>query len=305
VGLLAQPATAHPGSNPFPIDRLHIRGAEGLAGERDHNPPTGQAGLRSGVTQNGIYYHNGPVITGTKDAYVVWYGDWSGATAPTSSPGAQSIITGLLSHIGGTPYFNINTTYVNGSQVKVSNAVTLAGQVSDPYSQGRALTDAGVGAVVNLAISSGRLPADPNGVYLVLSSGDVSETSGFLSAYCGWHTAESYAGTVIKYGFIGDPAARPAACSAQSVGPNGTGAGDADAMVSVIAHELEETATDPNLNAWYDLRGQENADKCAWTYGNTTLAPNGSAYNVIINGVRYLIQRNWVNAGGGSCAMSH
>jgi hypothetical protein len=25
-----------------------------------------------------------------------------------------------------------------------------------------------------------------------------------------------------------------------------------DGMVSVISHELEETNTDPNLNAWYD-----------------------------------------------------
>ena len=40
-------------------------------------------------------------------------------------------------------------------------------------------------------------------------------------------------------------------------------------MVSVIAHELEEAATDPDLNAWYDNRGYENADKCAWTFGTT------------------------------------
>ena len=39
-------------------------------------------------------------------------------------------------------------------------------------------------------------------------------------------------------------------------------------MVSVIAHELEETNTDPNLNAWYDSNGSEDADKCAWTFGS-------------------------------------
>ena len=31
-------------------------------------------------------------------------------------------------------------------------------------------------------------------------------------------------------------------------------------MVSVIAHELEETNTDPNLNAWYDSNGSEDAE---------------------------------------------
>ena len=25
--------------------------------------------------------------------------------------------------------------------------------------------------------------------------------------------------------------------------------------------------TDPQLNAWYDQQGDENADKCAWTFG--------------------------------------
>lgn len=42
-------------------------------------------------------------------------------------------------------------------------------------------------------------------------------------------------------------------------------------MVSVIAHELTETATDPNLNAWWSLTtGYENADICAWTYGTVS-----------------------------------
>ena len=47
-------------------------------------------------------------------------------------------------------------------------------------------------------------------------------------------------------------------------------------MASIIAHELEEAATDPDLNAWYDSRGDENADKCAWTFGTTYTAANGA-----------------------------
>ena len=37
----------------------------------------------------------------------------------------------------------------------------------------------------------------------------------------------------------------------------------ADAMASVLAHELEESTSDPDLNAWYDSKRNENADKCA------------------------------------------
>jgi hypothetical protein len=76
-------------------------------------------------------------------------------------------------------------------------------------------------------------------------------------------------------------------------------------MASIIAHELQEAVTDPDLNAWYDTRGYENADKCAWTFGGTSTASNGSAYNVTLGGRQYLIQRNWVNASGGYCSMSY
>jgi hypothetical protein len=85
------------------------------------------------------------------------------------------------------------------------------------------------------------------------------------------------------------------------VSPNGNVG--ADGMASIIAHELEEAITDPKLNAWFDSRGYENADKCAWTFGTTTQLPNGSYSNVTLGSRSYLIQRNW-NAGTQSCGMS-
>ena len=63
-------------------------------------------------------------------------------------------------------------------------------------------------------------------------------------------------------------------------------------MASVIAHELEEAASDPDLNAWFDSAGEENADKCAWTFSPTYTASNGSAANMNLGGTDYLIQRN-------------
>ena len=76
-------------------------------------------------------------------------------------------------------------------------------------------------------------------------------------------------------------------------------------MSSIIAHEFEEATSDPDLNAWYDSRGSENADKCAWTFGTESTAANGSKYNIVLGGTQYLIQRNCVNAGGGYCSMSY
>jgi hypothetical protein len=245
---------------------------------------------------SGISYHGGPLILGTTNAYYIWYGNWSGNTATT-------ILSDLAQNIGGSPYFNINTTYYSGSNVHVSNSVSLARQTNDSYSQGTALSDGQIQSVVSSAIASGKLPSDTNAVYFVLTSSDVTATSGFCTQYCGWHTSGTIGGKDIKYAFVGNPDRCPSACEAQTTGPNGN-AGD-DAIASNIAHELEEAVTDPDLNAWYDRQGAENADKCAWTFGSLSTASNGAKYNMTLGARNYLIQQNWVNSGNGFCAKSY
>jgi hypothetical protein len=241
-----------------------------------------------------IAYHGGPVMLGTVNVYYIWYGDWSGNTATT-------ILTDFAHSIGGSPYYNINTTYSNGSGANVANSVSYVGAVYDSYSQGStALSDGAIQAIVSHAIINLGLPADANGVYFVLTSADVTK-SGFCTSYCGWHTHGTIAGKDIKYSFIGNPAQCLSACAAQSVGPNGNAG--ADGMVSIIAHELEEAATDPDLNAWWDPRGYENADKCAWTFGSLTTVANGAYANMHLGSRDYLIQRNLVRLSSGNyCA---
>jgi len=243
-----------------------------------------------------ISYHGGPLILGTTNLYFIWYGNWSGNTATT-------ILPDFAGQLGGSPYFNINTTYFNGAGTHVSNSVRYAGSTTDSYSRGASINDADVQAIVASALSAGRLPADTNGVYFVLTSSDVDETTGFLTQYCGWHTHGTIGGWDIKYAFVGNPERNLSACSAQTTSPNGNAG--ADAMVSIVAHEAEEAVTDPDLNAWYDRHGQENADKCAWTFGTTSTASNGSKYNITLGSRQYLIQQNWVNVSGGYCAMSY
>ncbi|HYR77370.1 MAG TPA: hypothetical protein VEM96_16165 [Pyrinomonadaceae bacterium] len=261
---------------------------------KDAHPP--EAGKAKPQRGNGITYHGGPLILGTSHMYYIWYGTWTGNTATT-------ILTDFANSIGGSPYFNINTTYYNGSNVHVSNSVTFGGSTTDSYSHGTSLSDSAIQAVVTGALTSGHLPYDTSGIYFVLTSADVTASSGFCTQYCGWHTYGTINGFNIKYSFVGNPDRCPAACEAQTTGPNGNAG--ADGMASIIAHELEETVTDPNLNAWYDSRGAENADKCAWTFGSTSTAGNGSAYNMTLGGRNYLIQQNWVNASGGYCAKAY
>ena len=245
---------------------------------------------------NNIFYHGGPLILNGTNVYYIWYGNWSTT--------ARSILTDLGNNIGGSPYFNINTTYYDGSNRHVTNKVTYVTSIDDNYSLGKTLNDTNVQTVVSNAITSGKLPKDTNGVYFVLTADDVKESSGFCTQYCGWHTHGTIQGSDIKFAFIGNPNQCPSACTWGTPPPNGDVG--ADGAASIISHELEEATTDPDLNAWYDRRGQENADKCAWTFG-TMYATSGSGVpnaNVHLGTRDYLIQRNWVNAAGGYCSMS-
>ena len=238
-------------------------------------------------------YHGGPVMHGTFNVYYVWYGNWSSNTA-------GSILTDLASNIGGSPYYNINTTY-NDEIGPVSTSVKFAGAVNDNYSHGSKLTDDDVFGIVSDAITGNQLPRDRNAMYFVLSSADVRESSGFCSAYCGWHNHGYLGPTDIKYSFVGNPDTQcPAECEFQTATSPNDNPG-ADAMASTIARELAATATDYDLNAWFDDMQQENADECVGVYDDQFTAPNGSIANVRLGSRNYLLQSIWINSDGGMC----
>jgi hypothetical protein len=262
-----------------------------------------QGGLEQAMAKaartKAITYHGGPVMTAaTTNLYYIWYGNWSNYST------AKTVLAAFGSSLGGTPAYNVNTSYYNGSSVKVKNSVTLVSQVSDSYSQGTTLSDAGVLAVVTKAISSGALPKDANALYFVLTSPDVQESSGFGSQYCGWHDHATVSGTDIKYSFVGNPLTiAPSGCGVNNPSPNGDGG--ADAMTSVIYHELSETVSDPDINAWYDSTGAENGDKCAWNFGTTFTTSNGAKANQTFGSRNWLLQQMWLNVGSGSCVQKY
>jgi hypothetical protein len=76
-----------------------------------------------------------------------------------------------------------------------------------------------------------------------------------------------------------------------------------DAVTDDLMHELSETATDPDRNAWFSKNGEENADLCNFVYG-TFLAPNGSHANHVFGNRNYLVQTIWDRVVS-SCVLSH
>ena len=78
--------------------------------------------------------------------------------------------------------------------------------------------------------------------------------------------------------------------------PNGD---EADPTINVVSHEHKEAITDEQGNAWYDLIGYENGDKCAWDFGTALGSTHYGLYNQVINGDDYYLQREYSNAHSG------
>jgi Phosphate-induced protein 1 conserved region len=270
-------------------------------GEQSEDLAPGEAAVnQSVITGNGISYHGGPVMPGTVNVYFIWYGNWTNGPHASDSQTTKSLIDILFDSggMGGSGYALINSTYGDSTH-NVTGDFVLAASTTNNYSKGKQLSDSAVQSVVSSAITSHALPSDTNGIYFVLTSSDVTETSGFCLFYCGWHKRATIAGADIKYAFVGNPDRCPSACEAQTKSPNGDSG--ADAMASIMAHETEEAISDPDLNAWYDSSGSENADKCAWKFGPTTGRVGSGAYNQTFGGHNWLIQMNWENARKGGC----
>lgn len=241
--------------------------------------------------------HGGPVMN-TPTIYIIWYGNWN-QTNGSDTPAGQQIIRDWAANIGGSPHFNINASYPpNGS---ISGAVAYGGETTDTGTSKR-LTDSNIKTIVSNAITSGRLPKSTSGIYFVVTSSDVTASSGFCTKYCGWHTHATISSTDIKYSFVGNAKRCLSGCAAQAtVSPNNNPG--IDGSISVMTHELEEATSDPDLNAWYDSSGAENGDKCAWTFGHAQYTvTNGSFANMRLGSRDYLIQRNlWFNGSSWYC----
>lgn len=272
----------------------------------------------SKIAGTGIYYHGGPVLqSGTNVASIYWAGSTiynNGPTPGVSGPGSAdgSLIGFFLSHLGGSPYYNINHSYKDGSNAAIANSVTYtqfwANNDGTPPSGSQSVSDAQMVAMLQSAFDQRKLTYDDHTLYAIFTAGKVNLGGGFGTQYCAYHTHGTVTiGGVAKnvlYAAMPYDQAYPGVCTEGTAPPNGATEAGADAEVNTLAHETEETTTDMMANAWYDRRGYENADKCAWTWGTTYVNANGGTANMNLAGKDFLVQQNWVNAGSGGCRMS-
>jgi hypothetical protein len=275
------------------------------------SPNISSSGGGHTTVDRSIEYHNGPVMVGTSNVYLIWYGCWG---QPGCNLGAnndatvQGILPEFLWNLGVSPYFQINSGYPNFSGT-ISNGFVYGGQTADPYSHGPGLTQADLQDIVVNSFSTLGLPVDSSGIYVVLTSADVTvddPNTHFCLTCCQLHGHFPHLGVDFKYAFVGNPARCPGSCASGAPTPNGNM--QADWMALWMTHALNGTVTNPYGTGWYDRYALENSDKCEGSFGTTysVTNPNGQTAQANIHlGVRdYLIEQNWVNGKKGHCAMS-
>jgi hypothetical protein len=239
-----------------------------------------------------ISYNGGPVFEKAPTIYIIWYGTWTKKD--------KAVIDGYFVNLSGSTMAKINTRYSDSANkfvpVKENHATT--NDYHDNYSLGKNLSagDSKIHTIVRNAIKNGKLPADVNGIYFVLTAQDV-QFNGMCTRLCGYHgpATDIVSGDVIKYSMVGNPAQCPQNCEASAVvGDSNSPNNDpgADGTVNIMWHEFSESASDPEVNmqtAWAGSCG-ESGDCCAWFFGNLQVAPNGSHYTNKIKGKYYIAQ---------------
>ncbi|EGF82828.1 hypothetical protein BATDEDRAFT_86414 [Batrachochytrium dendrobatidis JAM81] len=245
-----------------------------------------------------ITYNMGaPLLTGPLNVYFIYYGTWSAEQ--------KQIVKDFTSGLGTSDWWTTEKKYYyqqssSSSKVYIDGQVNYAGSVDDNYSVGKSLSGTAIPDLVSKYISAGTFPEDTNAVYYMLIADDVTENalgSSFCSGYCGYHTSANDAnGKEIYYALSGRPNSSCISGCAPPTNVDFSPNSDVptDAMLSVMAHELAEAASDPSNNrAWNDASGAENGDMCAYTYGATKGESNGSSSNCGWNGRNFMIQQNW------------
>lgn len=265
--------------------------------------PFGQS-KRTTSSGTQILYHGGSVLTGTVPLYVIYYG--SAGEFPVQS---QAIINAFLGGLSQTPQYNVNTTYCEastttcaGSGTSVSGSLSTGLIFYDPGSQGASISSNTVPKIIQNALTAqGHLPVSSNAIYIVVTAPTI-KVSGFCTSYCAFHTKSTtiVSGATIHYAFAPEPSSKCTVCDGNfaTFGESATPNGDpgADEVVDSLMHEISETVSDPDLNAWFTSNGAENGDLCNFTYGtNLPKTKSGASYNAKWGGFFYLIQLIWEN----------
>jgi hypothetical protein len=248
----------------------------GITWAKGVEPPasTRTAGVGNAARRSpNMTYHNGKIMTTAVTEAIFWGTSW-GSYSGDKMTGLDNWYIGFSS----SNYAKTSDEYT-GTNGQVGAVTTHLGHTVDTSKAAGGNSTSAILAEVCKVITS----PDPagNGYYAVYS--DVKRGN---AGYCAWHSAGSCGGKPVQFAFFfnldGDPGCDPGDTSGQH-------SQGLAALANVSGHELSEARSDPaNPGAWYDSSGEENGDKCAWTF-NVPLV-------TFSNGSQWKVQGEWSNA---------
>jgi uncharacterized repeat protein (TIGR01451 family) len=277
-------------------------------------------------TFTNLSYGSGPVMRNPTN-YLIFWQPPGRAAFPA---GYQAGIQKFFQDVGGTPFYNIVTQYGDSSGTPVPNAASFGATFTDTTTVAPSgcngsigavgatpncpLTDADIRAEVSHAIAVNGWPnGGVNNEFFVYTPSDTDECMGpdskdpskqdcfainggpgpnEIAAFCAYH---NFFGTNTIYAYIPFTSNPQAGLTCGGIAPFPT-SGAVDIALGSTSHEMIESNTDPLLKAWRGGTGvdagDEIGDECNQDLG--FVAQDGT--NLVLNGDRFQIQREWSNA---------
>lgn len=269
--LLAVPALSQNPAKDPPMRGIHLT--------RDEAEAQAKAAGRN--SSPNLLYHGGPILGTSTAGAIFWGPSWADAAF------AGDKISGIDSWYQGATraaYSRTSDEYTDSTGQQVTANISYLGHVIDTSTATNGQNTSPILAEACKILANHGLQAVSNAFYAVY----VDVPRGH-ARFCAYHSAGSCvvngATIPVEFGFFyhldGD-----AGCDPQDT--SGLHSQGLAALANVTGHELSETRSDPELNAWFDSSGAENADKCAWSFSGSLLK--------FSNNTQWKIQGNWSNA---------
>jgi hypothetical protein len=272
----------------------------------------------SAASVKGVEYHGGPVMPSNGDYTLYWAPSGAPAYPAGYQTGVNRYFEDLAHDSGGLQNTDsVLTQYHDTAGEAASYNSQFAGSLPDTHSYPVngcsaapiCLTDKQLREEISNYVTEHKLPTDLKHEYFLITPpgvedcleavGHACSDGAAHAAYCAYHSNIPITGGVIVY--ANDPYVNGTTCD-PGEHPNNN---PSDSAISGgLAHEHSESVTDPELNAWYDSKGKEVADKCG-TFKEATEfgpflghAPDGAKYNQVLNADLYWYQQEWSNEAG-------
>jgi hypothetical protein len=247
--------------------------AVGAFAQQELNAPNGNghahvSNFAGGGGSGSLIFHTGGVVIRNANVVCIFWGP--SFAAGQADNGYATEIQNFRNQFGSTPEFNTITQYYGNDSISGYGNIATGSLINqadmfDTTTPPQNVTDATVQSEVKKYVAANG--TDYNTIYEVFipsgsfssdgTSGSCGATGGVSLAYCAYHSHYvDGSGNNVKYSIEPWPGCSGCQVSGWTLAQN---------QEHFVCHETREAVTDALGNAWFDRRGNEADDKCAWS----------------------------------------